>query len=180
MKKLIFLLFGIILLNACSCFKEKEKEKNYKLAQTIVWKNENTIGTESYKILPNSKIVYKKDNIGIGYYNIIPGDKTVFIYTLDEKPVDTTLRDAGYKEEVLFEVDGKLKKMELSDKELEKVNLLVGVHGYFRKSGVYKVKKGRLKIDKFDKKHWLLDIQIEDPTYRVHKKNIKLKIPIIK
>jgi len=180
MKIFTILLLGVTLLNACSCFNEKQKEKNSRLVNSMIWKNENIIRTESYKILPNSQIVYIKDKIGLGYYKIEPGKKTVLVYTLNEKPIDQTLKDAGYKEEVLFEVEGKLKEMKLSDKELEKVNLLVGIHGFFRKSGVYKVKKGTLKIEKSDKKHLLLDIQIKDPTYMVHKKNIQLKIPINK
>jgi hypothetical protein len=142
-------------------------------------KTENIITKEKWKIFLKSAIQYKKDQTGIGYYSLIPGNKTVFVYTLTEEPVDKTLRDAGYKEEILFELEGKIKEGEWKDEDLSKVNLLVGVHGFFKKSGVYPVKKGMLKLELPKKDLLNIYIKIEDPTYRVNKNEVKLSIPLL-
>jgi len=180
MKYFIISILGIYLLSSCACHKEKGIyiENPYSISTTQATENIET--TQSIKVFPNHQIDYKKDNIGMGYYQIIPGDKTVFLYVLDEKPVDKTLRDAGYKEEVIFEIEGRIKPMQLTDKELSKVKLLVGMHGFFKRAGVYPVTKGQLKIDFPDKKKMKIYIKIDEPVYRLHKKEITINLPIPK
>ncbi len=179
MKKVILLSIAFLFFNACSCYKHKGvKIKNTMVSQFTMQK-ENIYITEKISILPNSSILYKKDKFGVGYYKVVPGTKTVFIYTYKEEPVNKNLRDAGYTEEVIFEIKGKIKEMELKDEELKKVNLLVGIHGFFKRAGVYPVTKGYLKINLPKKDLLKLQIHIDKPDYMVRKKDIVQEIPLL-
>ncbi len=180
MKSVALIFFSTILLFSCASYKQKGiKIKGQTNLHSINNQDENVITEENFRILPNTQIEYKKDAIGAGYYTLIPGNKTVFIYTLEEKPKNKNLRDAGYKEEILFEWEGNLKEMELKDKELSKVNMLVGMHGFFKKAGVFPVTKGYLKIDLPQKDMMHVYIKIEDPVYMLRKKEIEKEIPLI-
>ncbi len=179
MKKLFLFLLSMSLFFSCSSYKKHGIEIKGQTNLHMINNEENTIIEESFQVLPNTQIDYKKDQIGVGYYKLIPGNKTVFIYTLQEKPKDKNLRDGGYKEEILFEWEGKIKEMELKDDELSKVNMLVGMHGFFKKSGVFPVKKGFLKIELPEKNLMRVSIKIEDPVYMLRKKEIEKEIPLI-
>ncbi len=178
MKKLFLFLLIMALIGACSCYKHKGVEFKKGILISSTKQFENQIIKKEILIYPKGKIDFKKDNIGMGYYDIITGDNTVFRYLYSETPVDKTLKDAGYKEEVLFEIKGKLKEMELKDKELSKIHLLVGIHGFFRKAGVYPVKKGLFRTQFLNKKLMKVTIKIEDPSYMVRKKEIQFNLPI--
>ena len=84
---------------------------------------------------------------GIRYKLVEQSGTNVIVYKYD-KIVKGNLQDAGYREEVVFEYDGK-KDFVLNDGELQETKMLFGRFCYCKgQTGYYRVKQGRLSIDK--------------------------------
>ena len=174
--KFLYLTISIILLSACSSYKKQGVEVKNKLVQTSDSQKGDVIIKETINVLPNSEIKYQKDATGAGFVDIVKGNKTVVRYIYDIRPKDKTLRDGNYTQEVLFQIDGKLREMEAKDEDLSKINALVGMHGFFRRAGIYPIKKGTISIKLPSKDEADIHIQIEKPNYMVNQKDIAVKL----
>jgi hypothetical protein len=168
------LLLASFVLMFMSCNSTKDMQVTVKKAhfeKTMSQKNDMNI-TQKWQVVPNAQINFKKDDFGVGMAKLEKGNKTVFYYKYDTKPLDKSIMDAGYTQEIFFEIEGDIKNMSLKDKELSKINLLVGKHGFFRGSGVYTVDAGSfdLKVTAYDQVE--LTIDIVKPTEMVQQKHI--------
>lgn len=116
-------------------------------------------GTCSFEILQNKSMNVKTDDIGKTYYELEENpDKVVFLYKYQKKIADKTLQDAGYTEEIVFEMNKDYTDFSFSDKGIQSTKMLFGVFCYCKgKAGNYKVTKGSL-IKKGS------DLQIDIPS----------------
>lgn len=171
MKKAI--LVSIIFWTALSCCNSKkvasESNKNPK-GQIL------TPCPEGYdctlEILPNKTMIVKKDEISSTYFDLEDlNGTTVYHYTYNQK-TDKQYQDAGYREEIIFELDSKTQDLKLSNEELQNTKILFGVWCYCKgKAGNYKITKGS-----FTKKGE--EISIDFPAVVIDQKVTDLKIRI--
>ncbi len=176
--KHLYSLIVLILLSSCSSYKTDGVKIKNKFNKSMKTNKDEVIIQEDIEVLPNSKIVYKKDTTGAGFVEITEGDKTVIKYVYNISPKDKTLMDGNYTQEVLFEFSGNIKETELKDKSLSDLNVLVGMHGFFRRAGVYPIKKGMIKVHLASKNKAEINIQIDEPIYMVKKREISFAIDV--
>ncbi|HEU4496300.1 MAG TPA: hypothetical protein VFR70_04545 [Flavobacterium sp.] len=149
MKKIV--LFPIVLLAiACSNTKSASTPKetaNMKTANTCP-ENANC----SFEIIQGQSLNIKTDGIGKIYYELEDNPNTaVYLYKYEEKTADKTLQDAGYREEIVFEIDKNLSTFSISGKELRSVKMLFGVFCYCKgKAGYYTVNNGSINKTESD------------------------------
>ena len=126
----------------------------------------------SFETHHNKSMVVKTDDIGATYYELEDNTKkTVYHYTYKLK-TDQQYQDAGYREEIIFELDSKTKDLKLSNEELQNAKMLFGVWCYCKgKAGNYKITKGN-----FTKKG--NEISIDFPAIVSDQKVTELKIKI--
>lgn len=95
------------------------------------------------EIFPNKTMVVKTDGMGGTFFELEDQpEKTVYHYTYNQK-TDKHYQDAGYREEILFELDARTKDLKLSDEELQNAKMLFGVWCYCKgKAGNYKITNG--------------------------------------
>ena len=168
------MLLASIILIFMSCNSTKNMQVTVKKAhfeKTMSQKNDMNI-IQKWQVVPNAQISFKKDNFGVGMAKLEKGNKTVFYYKYDAKPVDKSIMDGGYVQEIFFEIEGDIKNMSLKDKELSKINLLVGKHGFFRGSGIYAVSAGSFDLKVIGDNQVEITINIVKPTEMVQQKNI--------
>lgn len=73
-------------------------------------------------------------------------EKSVYTYEYN-RTVDPKHIDGHYKEQVIFELQQNLEKLELSNQELQEIDLTFGRFCYCKGfTGYYKVKKGSFKL----------------------------------
>lgn len=121
---------------------------------TLETKSTTTVTVESscpengkctFEIIQNKSLLVKTDALGTTYFELVDNlNKVVFKYKFDLN-VDKTLQDAGYTEEVLFEMDKDYTDFSISGKELQHTKLLFKVMCFCRgKAGSYKVFEGNI------------------------------------
>jgi len=99
----------------------------------------------SYEILQGKSILVKTDGIGKVYYEFEDNqDRVVVKYKYDLKVKDPNLQDAGYREEIVFEMDKTQKDFSISGKQLQDYKVLFGVFCFCRHAGSYEVKEGTI------------------------------------
>ena len=155
--------------------------KSVKIEETIVHQNESqeqgyTI-QEKMEIIPRQMIHFAKDEAGVEYLKLLPGEHTVFKYKYRKFPKDTSLKDAVYTQYIYFEMPGKIKDTELKNDELKSVNLTAQVFA-FRNATLHRIDKGSLKIKVIDKQHIEVEINLDDSYKTLQKKHIKQLINI--
>ena len=155
--------------------------KSVNVEKTIVQQNETKekayIIQEKTEIIPNQVIHIAKDEAGIEYIKLLPGDKTVFKFQYRKMPEDQTLQDAVYTQNIYFEIEGKIKNTELKDDELKQVNLVGQTFG-FRNATLNRIDKGSLYINVIDNKQIEVEINLDDSYKIFQKKHIKQLINI--
>lgn len=113
----------------------------------------------TFEVFPDKMIVSTTDGVGKIYYKLQdnPGTK-VIKYKFDKK-VDAMLADAGYSEEVVFQINNDVTTPDFTGTEIQNTNMLFGVMCFCKdKAGFYKVESGELKYDKNTLKIMLPDI----------------------
>lgn len=94
----------------------------------------------------NKSMVLKNDNFGWHYTLAEATGKSVVVYKYN-KIVKGNLQDASYREEIVFEYDGK-KDFTLTDNQLQDTKMLFGRFCYCKgQTGYYPIKQGQLSID---------------------------------
>lgn len=144
MKKYILLpLIGLVIA-CCSTKTSKTMANNSK--KTKIESPCPEEGICSFEILQNKSMNVKTDGIDKVYYELEENpDKVVFLYKYQKKIADKTLQDAGYSEEIVFEMDKNYTDFSFSDKGIQSTKMLFGVFCYCKgKAGNYRVTKGNL------------------------------------
>jgi hypothetical protein len=149
MKKML-ILPAVLVLFSCN---SQKKAVAYKEAKV---QNEScpADGTCKVTLEKDKALDIKKDEFGSTYYHLIdaPG-KNVVKYEYTRHIADTTLADAGYREEVAFEVDSANPNMELTGFTLENGKVLFGRFCFCRgATGYYRVRDGNLLVKQEDAK----------------------------
>ncbi|MEZ0006207.1 hypothetical protein ABH942_001570 [Flavobacterium sp. 28YEA47A] len=144
MKKYILLPIIGLIASCCSTKTSQATASNSK--KTKIESSCPEKGICSFEILHNKSMNVKIDDTGKPYYELEENpDKVVFLYNYQEKIADKTLKDAGYREEIVFEVDKNYTDFSFSDKGIQSTKMLFGVFCYCKgKAGNYKVTKGSL------------------------------------
>ena len=171
MKKAFFLLVVFFaILSCCNSKKAISQENKNKTSQVLTPCPEGFECT--LEVLPNKTMIVKNDGIGGTYFEVEDlSGITVYHYTYKQK-TDKQYQDAGYREEIIIELDSETKDLKLSDQELQKTKMLFGVWCYCKgKAGNYKVTKGN-----FSKKG--NEISIDFPAVVSDQKVMELKIKI--
>jgi hypothetical protein len=168
MKKTALFLSSIFLFS-CNCKKQTVKISPQKVAL------ENSCpkdGDCSIEVLENKTLNVLKDEFGSNYYKLEEDfNHKVIKYTYNRK-VKGDLQDAGYREEIVFEIGNDLKPETIKDAELQKTKMIFGRFCFCRgQTGNYKISQGTLDIQK-DK--ILLNFKIDEVPQIINKIEIKL------
>ena len=142
MKKL---LIGVVAVFALGCVPK----------QNAVGKNEIVLSLESecpsdgnckIEVFKENKLVVKQDEFGHNYYEKeYDPNKKVIKYSYSRK-VKGDIQDAGYREEVVFELDH-LGNQKYADSDLQQTKMLFGRFCFCKgQTGNYKVTSGVLSI----------------------------------
>ena len=118
-------------------------------------------GDCSFELFPNSSINLVVREGTSSYTTIEKGNKTVFKFSF-KRNVDQQVMDGHYIEEIFAEFDSDLSELNLEDKELRKVNLILNRICYCKGSyGSYVVTKGELSLKKIKKNTYQLNINFK-------------------
>ena len=142
MKKVLSISFLFLtILSCCTSKKTIPKENKIKTSQILTPCPEGFECT--LEVLPNKTMIVKNDGIGGTYFEVEDlSGITVYHYTYKQK-TDKQYQDAGYREEIIFELDSETKDLKLSNEELQNAKMLFGVWCYCKgKAGNYKIIKG--------------------------------------
>lgn len=174
MKTKTILLSAIILL-LFSCTAKKEY---------VILQEDTTVpdtcpkeGSCDIKVHTDKTIVVKTSELGELYYELQDSkDKTVIVYTYT-KTVRKDIMDAGYREEIVFEINNDAKSSVISDANLQQAKMLFGRFCFCKGStGYYRIKSGSLKTDS-DKgiKRFDLDFHIDEVPQVLQRINFSIK-----
>lgn len=148
MKKL-FLIPSALLFSFCCTNKEvikKEEDTKIVLKTASPCPSDGLCTTE---ILKNKSLVIKTDEFGSTYTQTIDSETTSVIVYQYNRTVKGDLQDAGYKEEVIFEINNNTEELNLTGQELQQTKMLFGRFCFCRgQTGYYKVEEGQLKLKK--------------------------------
>lgn len=146
MKKIILLHFTFLAISCGSNYNSNELKStnnaSFKI-ESICPKN----GECKFEIIQNKSLEIETDGIGKIYYKINEStDKNVYRYNYSDKIKDTLLQDAGYHEEIVFEIEKNKKDFSFTNHELKATKMVFGVFCYCKgKAGYYEVNEGNLK-----------------------------------
>lgn len=167
------LLSIVIMLFSCTAKKEyTDQQKNTALLDTCPKE-----GSCDVKVNKNKTVILKTSELGELYYELQDSNnKTVIVYTYT-KTVPKDIMDAGYREEVVFEINNDIKSSEISDANLEQSKMLFGRFCFCKGStGYYKIRSGSLKVDSNKGvKNFNLDFHIEEVPQVLQKINFSIK-----
>lgn len=163
-----FLFFFIFFIISCSTIKDKGLREVVKI-ETDCPEN----GECSFEILQNKSFEIKEDGIGKVFYELKGNlGKDVYHFKYSDVIKDPTLQDAGYHEEIVFEIEKGKKIFNYSDDKLQSVQMLFGVFCYCKgKAGFYEVRKGNVKRNKST-------LELDIPKIVENQKINKIKISL--
>jgi len=104
-------------------------------------------GKCTLEIFRNQHLNVLSDEFGTTYYKMVDDNSSSVIRYFYDRNVPKDLQDAGYREEIVFEVKNSETNLSLADNELEKTQMLFGRFCFCRgETGYYKVNEGNLKL----------------------------------
>lgn len=137
------LCFFLILLFSCST---KKTAVNQTATAATILSECPKAGSCTVKIEQHKSMVVIQNENGIHYALEENPETNVVIYTYS-KTIKGNVQDAGYREEIVFEV-GSLSNLKLSDAGLQRSKMLFGRFCYCKdQTGYYKVTSGKLTGD---------------------------------
>ncbi|MDR6966770.1 hypothetical protein J2X31_000768 [Flavobacterium arsenatis] len=141
MKKIVVLSLISFLIFSCNCKKKATEENKNMKAQLLNSCPENFECT--LEVFPNKTMNVKTGDVSGTYFELEDfNGTTVYHYTYNQK-TNKLYQDAGYREEIIFELASDVSDLKLSDEELQKAKMIFGVWCYCKgKAGNYKVAKG--------------------------------------
>ena len=176
MKKL-FIIPTAILFSFCCTNKEimKKEEEN-----KVVTKTESPCpsdGVCTTEILKNKSLVIKTDEFGSTYTQIIDSETTSVIVYQYNRIVKGDLQDAGYREEIIFEISNSTSSLTLKDKDIQITKMLFGRFCFCRgQTGYYKVENGVLNLSqKEDEINLNLNFKINEVPQKIQTINVTIK-----
>ncbi len=148
MKK-IFIIPTAILFSFCCTNKDTmNKDEENK----VILKTESlcpTDGVCTTEILKNKSLVVKQDEFGSTYTQTVDSETTSVIVYQYNRIVKGDLQDAGYREEVIFEINNSDTNLSLANENLQQTKMLFGRFCFCRgQTGYYKVEDGKLNLKK--------------------------------
>jgi hypothetical protein len=148
MKKL-FLIPTVFLFSFCCTKKEVMKKEEENKVVTKIESSCPSDGVCTTEILKNKSLVIKTDEFGSTYTQIIDSETSSVIVYQYNRIVKGDLQDAGYREEIIFEINNNDKELNLTNKELQETKMLFGRFCFCRgQTGYYKVDEGKLNLKK--------------------------------
>jgi hypothetical protein len=146
MKKLLFIPF-LMLFSFCNC--QKNTVVDTKKTTVTLKSNCPEDGNCTLEVVSNKTLNIKKDDLGSTYYELIDSKTTSVIVYQYKRDVKGGLKDSGYTEEVLFEINNSDKKLAFTNSDLQKVKMIFGRLCFCRgQSGYFEVTDGTLSFDK--------------------------------
>lgn len=130
-------------------------------------------GNCSLELIPNKSIEFKEDEFGILYPIISEGNKTLFKYTFQKKPIKE-LQDSNYTEIIYAELETTISEMSLTNQDLSSIKLYFGRLCYCKgATGYYPIKNGTFKITQTakDSVNFKLDFTITEVPQIISKIN---------
>lgn len=107
-------------------------------------------GTCKIEVFENKKMQVNKDEFGNVYYKLEDDLQKKVVKYMYSKNVKGNIQDAGYREEIVFELDN-FENQSFENSDLQKTQILFGRFCYCKgQTGNYKVNSGKLSIQ--DKK----------------------------
>ena len=107
----------------------------------------STNGNCSVELIRNKALVINGDEFGMHYSTTDNHEKAIVIYKYS-KIVKGNIQDAGYREELVFEIDNSVENKTVTDLELQNTKMLFGRFCYCKgQTGYYKVEKGKLEMN---------------------------------
>lgn len=108
-------------------------------------------GNCTVKLLRNKSMVLKRDGTGYLYYALVETTASSVIHYEYSRKTDPELQDAGYREEILFEIPNDFESLSLVDIDLAQVKMLFGRHCFCRgQAGYFQIQEGKLNLVKQD------------------------------
>lgn len=146
MKKSIFILIAAGLITSCQIQQGIEK------TSAIISSTCPEDGECKVEIYKCKSMLIEKDQFGNLFYKVVENpNRNVIKYEYNRINKDTTLMDAGYREEIVFETDSKFQAV--SENDPNQMNILFGRFLFSRENtGYFKVKNQNLSISKDGKK----------------------------
>jgi len=146
MKKIVLLHFTFL---AISCG-SNHNSNNLKSINKASFKIESVCaknGECKFEILENKSLDIETDGIGKTYYKLNESiSHDVYRYNYSDIIKDTLLQDAGYREEIIFEIEKNKKEFLFINQELQATKMVFGIFCYCKgKAGYYEVNEGSLK-----------------------------------
>lgn len=122
------------------------------------------------QLLQHKSLNIKTDEFGATYYQLSDNSQTSVVLYQYKRNVKKELQDAGYTEEILFEIDNTDSKRTLTDLDLQKTKMLFGRLCFCRgQTGYYKVTHGNLKLEQKNKDvNFSLDFTITQVPQIIH------------
>lgn len=112
----------------------------------------------TFEVIPDKTIVTSADGTGQLYYKLEDSSDTKVIKYRFDKKTDAALADAGYSEEVVFELRNDALAPYYNAEGIANTNMIFGVMCFCKgKAGFYKVKNGTLSY-----KNNILNITLPD------------------
>lgn len=143
---LIFPIFLTLLCLNCSSKKQLASNQNSIESSKIMQKCPDE-GVCTVKVLKHKSIDLKTDDIGQHYIRYNDSKNSVIIFEYKEF-VDENIKDANYTERIEIEVPAGTKKVELKNKELNTVNVVITKQCFCRgQAGTFKIENGNLILE---------------------------------
>lgn len=129
------------------------------------------------ELLLNKGMVVKQDDFGKTYYELAESAATNVVKYEYSRVVKGNVQDAGYREEVVFEIEQNPDAIQLADKSLQNVKMLFGRFCFCKgQTGYYKIEKGTLTINGTKgTKSGLLNFQTDEVPQIIHNFRFTLK-----
>lgn len=152
------LIICAFLLLSCKAQKTDIDSKTNELSSSVECPED---GNCSFELFPNSSINLVVREGTSSYTTIEEGNKTVFKFSF-KRNVDQQVVDGHYIEEVFAEFDSDISELNLENKELRQVNLILNRICFCKGSyGSYIVTKGQLTLKKMKKNTYSLRIDFK-------------------
>ncbi len=157
MNKTVITFFLTIFICSCSSTVNRNSS-NYKVS------NCPPDGICSLEVMKKKSIVIDVDENNAIHYTLADDPQhSVIIYNYKRNTSPSEV-DGGYREVVLFEIDAKIKKQNLSNEALQSTKMLFGRFCFCRgQNGLFKIKEGNLDLNiNKDNLDFKLDFKINE------------------
>lgn len=157
MYKYTLLIAMILLISSCKSNQQITTKSDQEISCPID-------GTCSFEVLKNKELLILEDEFKNTYHELKPADGKVVLKYEYKRNTNPEISDDNYSEIVFIEIDENITDLDLTDQFLGNAKVSYNRLCFCRgATGIYKVKKGHLKISKDDKKYELaLDFMVEE------------------